>query len=92
MFMTNRKFKKAILLGLDGLDPRIIFNLMNKSELPNFKRLGQLGSYSPLSTSNPAQSPVAWASIATGNNPGYHGIYDFLDRRYFEDEPEKLPG
>jgi hypothetical protein len=31
---------------------------------------------------------VAWASIATGNNPGYHGIYDFLDRRISDYMPE----
>jgi predicted AlkP superfamily phosphohydrolase/phosphomutase len=47
-----------------------------------------MGSYSPLATSNPAQSPVAWASIATGNNPGYHGIFDFLGRRVTDYMPE----
>ena len=35
-----------------------------------------------------AQSPVAWASIATGNNPGYHGIFDFLNRRVTDYMPE----
>ena len=33
-----------------------------------------------LPTTNPAQSPVAWSSFATGLNPGEHGIFDFLRR------------
>ncbi len=77
----NRPYKKVILLGMDGLDPKIVSSLMKQGELPNFTRLNETGSYSTLATSNPAQSPVAWASIATGNNPGYHGIFDFLGRR-----------
>ena len=77
----TKKYKKVILLGMDGLDPKIVSSLMNKGELPNFSKLSETGSFSTLATSNPAQSPVAWASIATGNNPGYHGIFDFLGRR-----------
>ena len=38
------------------------------------------GHYQPLPTTNPAQSPVAWSSFATGLNPGAHGIFDFLSR------------
>jgi predicted AlkP superfamily phosphohydrolase/phosphomutase len=80
-FVGNRKYKRVILLGMDGLDPKILSSLMEKGDLPNFTKLSQTGGFSPLGTSNPAQSPVAWASIATGNNPGYHGIFDFLGRR-----------
>jgi predicted AlkP superfamily phosphohydrolase/phosphomutase len=86
--MTQRKYKKVMLLGLDGLDPNILFPMMNRGDLPNFKKMSLLGANSPLATSVPAQSPVAWASIATGNNPGYHGIYDFLDRRVSDYMPE----
>lgn len=78
---NNPEFKRVLLIGMDGLDPKILSSLMEKGELPNFSKLAEIGSYSNLATSNPAQSPVAWASIATGNNPGYHGIFDFLGRR-----------
>ncbi len=84
----NPNYKKVILLGMDGLDPKILSYLMQRGELPNFLRLRRMGGYSPLITSNPAQSPVAWASIATGNNPGYHGIFDFLNRRITDYMPE----
>ena len=87
-FIGDPKFKKVILLGMDGLDPRVLNHLMATGKLPNFFKLSQLGSYSPLATSNPAQSPVAWASIATGNNPGYHGMFDFLNRRVTDHMPE----
>ena len=34
----------------------------------------------PLATTHSAESPTAWASFATGVNPGKHNIYDFLVR------------
>ena len=86
--IRDPKFKKVILLGMDGLDPKVLSHLMNQGDLPNFSKLGQIGCFSPLTTSNPAQSPVAWASIATGNNPGYHGVFDFLNRRVTDYMPE----
>lgn len=75
------KFKRVVLLGMDGLDPKLLSSLMVQGRLPNFSALSKMGSYQTLATSNPAQSPVAWASIATGNNPGYHGMFDFINRR-----------
>ncbi len=84
----NSKFKRVILLGMDGLDPKILLHLMKKGDMPNFSKLSQIGNYCPLATANPAQSPVAWASIATGNNPGRHGIFDFLNRRVTDYMPE----
>jgi predicted AlkP superfamily phosphohydrolase/phosphomutase len=84
----NPKYKKVILLGMDGLDPKILSYLMEQGDLPNFTKLRQMGGFTKLATSNPAQSPVAWASIATGNNPGHHGIFDFLGRRVTDYMPE----
>jgi predicted AlkP superfamily phosphohydrolase/phosphomutase len=57
----NSKYNKVILLGMDGLDPKILSHLMQRGDLPNFLKLSQTGVYSSLATSNPAQSPVAWA-------------------------------
>lgn len=82
------QYKRVILLGIDGLDPKIVSSLMEEGKLNNFINLAKSGVYLPLTTSNPAQSPVAWASIATGNNPGYHGIFDFLCRRPNDYMPE----
>ena len=71
---------RTIVLGFDGMDPKLAQQWMDSGVLPNFKRLAKQGSFQPLPTTNPAQSPVAWASFATGTNPGEHGLFDFLRR------------
>jgi predicted AlkP superfamily phosphohydrolase/phosphomutase len=72
--------KKAIVIGLDGLEPTIVEAMLQRGELPNLARIRQSGSYSRLRTTCPAQTPVAWSSFATGTNPGGHGIFDFISR------------
>jgi len=82
------RYSRVILLGMDGLDPKILSSLMEQGRAPHFTRLKEIGGFSSLATSNPAQSPVAWASIATGSNPGRHGVFDFLGRRVSDYMPE----
>jgi len=72
--------KKVIVLGIDGMDPRLSEDMMDSGRLPNFARIRQLGGYSRLGTSIPPQSPVAWANFITGANPGTHGIFSFVHR------------
>ncbi len=72
--------KKVIVIGLDGLSPTIVDRLLNAGQLPNLARLRDLGGYSRVATTRPAQTPVAWSTFATGVNPGGHGIFDFLRR------------
>ena len=71
---------KIVILGFDGLSPEILEPLMAQGKLPHFQKLKEKGSYSHLATTNPPQSPVAWASFATGKNPGETGVYDFIVR------------
>jgi predicted AlkP superfamily phosphohydrolase/phosphomutase len=72
--------KKAIVIGLDGLEPSIVEAMMERGELPTFARMRRAGFYSRLATTCPAQTPVAWSSFATGTNPGGHGVFDFVTR------------
>lgn len=72
--------KKVVILGIDALDPNIMQTLMSEGRLPNFNRLKETGTFSLLKTTNPAQSPVAWVSFATGCNPGKFNLFDFLVR------------
>jgi len=72
--------KRAIILGLDGLDPKMISALIDMGRAPNFKKLRDMGSFLPLQTTMPALSPVAWSSFITGLSPGGHGISDFTVR------------
>lgn len=71
---------RTVVLGFDGAAADRVEKLMADGKLPNLAALAKRGGYSRLATSNPAQSPVSWASIATGWNPGKTGIYDFLKR------------
>jgi len=72
--------KRVIVLGFDGMDPRLTEQMMDAGELPNLNRLRQAGGYRRLETSIPPQTPVAFASFITGLNPGGHGIFDFIHR------------
>ena len=71
---------KVIVLGFDGLDPILVEQWMEEGRLPNFSRLRTTGAFSELGTSIPPQSPVAWSNFITGQNPGGHGIFDFIHR------------
>jgi len=77
--MKKAKFKRVLLIGFDGMD----FNLFNQfrkqgHQFPNFEKLAAQGTFSPLWSTEPPISPVAWSTFTTGVNPGKHNIFDFL--------------
>lgn len=78
-------YNKVLLIGIDGMEPRVAEKLMNDGKLPNFRRLGEIGDFTQLAASLPPQSPVVWTTIATGTNPGKHNLFDFIrmdNKRY----------
>ena len=72
--------KRAIVIGLDGMDPRLAGKFMEEGKLPNFRKLREEGLFAPLSTTWPPVSPTAWSSFTTGVDPSYHNIFDFFTR------------
>jgi len=72
--------RSVVILGIDGMDPHIVERLVGEGRMPTFRRLMEEGSFSPLGTTIPPQSPVAWSSFITGLDPGGHGIFDFVHR------------
>ncbi|WP_235905020.1 alkaline phosphatase family protein [Tautonia marina] len=78
--MGKLGIERVIIVGLDGLEPTILEEMLAAGELPNFAALRDLGGYGRIGTTLPAQTPVAWSSFATGTNPGAHGIFDFVGR------------
>jgi predicted AlkP superfamily phosphohydrolase/phosphomutase len=74
------RFDRVIVLGIDGVDYRLLRTWMDEGRLPNFRRLAGMGGLHPLQTSMPPQSPVAWSNFITGMNSGGHGIFDFIHR------------
>ena len=74
------RFERVIVLGFDGADARLVSQYMDEGRLPNLSRLREQGTYAPLRSTNPPQTPVSWATFATGLNPGRTEIFDFLRR------------
>ena len=72
--------EKVIVVGVDGMDPRLCESMMKEGLLPNLAKLRASGGFSDLGTSIPPQSPVAWANFINGAGPGSHGIFDFVHR------------
>src|SRR5882672_10082982 len=90
--------KMVIVIGIDGMDPQLSESMMDDGDLPNLAKLRAAGGFSPLGTSCPPQSPVAWANFINGAGPGSHGIFDFIHRhpheqcKMFYSAAETLPG
>ncbi|MCB9479739.1 MAG: alkaline phosphatase family protein [Deltaproteobacteria bacterium] len=79
--------KRLFVIFLDGADEGFVRQALSDGLLPNLAAMAKTGTYSPLATSCPAESPVAFAEVLTGRNPGKHGLFDFLHR----DPATRLP-
>jgi predicted AlkP superfamily phosphohydrolase/phosphomutase len=77
---TKSSVSRVIIIGLDGMDPKLAEEFMQKGKLPNFTRLKEQGTFTSLATSYPSISPVAWSSFMTGVDPSHHNIFDFITR------------
>ena len=71
---------KTLVLGFDSFDPNVFDDLAGRNQLPNLEKFCERGGYSKLEISSPPQTEVSWTSIATGVDPGGHGIFDFVHR------------
>lgn len=71
---------KTLILGFDSFDPGVFEELAGHNKLPNLEKFSQWGGYSKLDVCSPPQTEVSWTSIATGADPGGHGIFDFVHR------------
>ncbi len=71
---------KTLILGLDAFDPGIFERLYEAGEMPHLGKFVAPGKYARFEVASPPQSEVSWTSIATGLDPGGHGIFDFVHR------------
>ncbi len=70
---------RAVVIGIDGADWKIIDALALQGGMPNLTRLRERGVSGPIETlSDIALSPVIWTSIATGKTAAKHGIAWFM--------------
>jgi predicted AlkP superfamily phosphohydrolase/phosphomutase len=79
--------RRVIVVGFDGMDHALLQALMDQGHpFPGFAHLAAGGSSTPLLSTEPPISPVAWSTFSTGVNPGKHNIFDFLtnDRKTYQ--------
>jgi tetratricopeptide (TPR) repeat protein len=70
---------RAVVIGIDGADWKIIDGLVAAGRMPNLARLRERGTSGPIQTlTDFPLSPVIWTSVATGKTPAKHGITWFL--------------
>ncbi len=84
---------KAIIIGFDAFDPTLFEKLNQAGKLPNLGKYAQTGGYARFGITSPPQSEVSWTSIASGVDPGGHGIFDFVHRNpaSYVPHPSLLP-
>lgn len=71
---------RTLLLGFDSFDPTTFEALAGQGKLPNLSRYAEAGKYARFTVSDPPQTEVSWTSIASGADPGVHGVFDFVHR------------
>ena len=75
---------RTVIFGVDGLTFRVLHPLLERGDLPNFRKLSQEGCEAVLESKYPPLTPPAWTSLSTGLKPARHGVYDFWT--YAEEE------
>lgn len=72
---------KLLVLGIDGLDPRLTRKYVDSGIMPNTKKFIERGCQRHdlvLLGGVPTITPPMWATLATGTYPVTHGITDFF--------------
>jgi len=75
---------KTLVLGLDCAAPEI---LLQQPDLPNIRRLMELGMFGRLESVVPPITVPAWMCMATSRDPGSLGVYGFRNRTDYTYHP-----
>jgi predicted AlkP superfamily phosphohydrolase/phosphomutase len=91
---------RTIVLGVDGLDHRMLDEQVAAGVLPNFARFydeGSVGTIDIVPTGLPPTSPRVWTTFVTGQEPAVHGVVNFVypddagTRRLFSSDRRRSP-
>lgn len=69
--------RKVAVFGLDGITFDLLQPWLDEGRMPNLAKMLAEGAGGRLRSTIPPVSASAWASFATGSNPGQHGLVDF---------------
>jgi len=70
---------KVFVIGIDCGEPSLVFERW-RDRLPNLSRLMDAGTYGELTSTIPAITVPAWASMLSSKDPGQLGFYGFRNR------------
>lgn len=79
--LKKEKYRKIVVIGLDGATFDIIDPLIKKGKLPNLSKIMENGVRGELKSTIHPITPQAWTTFLTGKNAGKHGIFDFTSRK-----------
>ncbi|MDH3942471.1 MAG: alkaline phosphatase family protein [Anaerolineae bacterium] len=65
-------------VGLDSANPSLIEAWMEDGSLPTLKRLRERGAYTRVNHPGDQHLEIPWATFYTGQNPGTHGVYHYI--------------
>lgn len=71
---------KIMILGVDGMDPRLTRKYIDDGKMPSVKAIAERGCQRHdlvMLGSQPTVTPPQWTTLATGANPVVHGITQF---------------
>jgi predicted AlkP superfamily phosphohydrolase/phosphomutase len=71
--------RKVFVVGLDCAEPTLVFDRW-REHLPNLSNLMAGGTYGELTSTIPAITVPAWASMLSSKDPGQLGFYGFRNR------------
>ena len=76
----SKKTNKVLVLGIDGLDPRLTKRYLDEGKMPNTQKFIERGSAREdlvMLGGHPTVTPPMWTTLATGTYPITHGITCF---------------
>ncbi|MBW2014856.1 MAG: alkaline phosphatase family protein [Deltaproteobacteria bacterium] len=77
--MNKGSSKRVLLLGWDGADWKIIYQLLDAGQMPALEKFINQGVMGNIATLQPSLSPILWTTIATGKRADRHGILGFVE-------------
>ncbi len=86
--MERKTTQKIMVLGIDGMDPRLTKKYLDEGSLPNIRQFVERGAAREdlmLLGGHPTVTPSMWTTLATGCYATVHGITDF-----YRQNPEHL--
>lgn len=77
-----------LIIGIDGASWSVLDEAIKAQKMPFLAGLIKSGARAVLKSTNPPLTPAAWASFHMADNPGAHGVVDFVAWNKTSQQPE----